>query len=51
MGRLARFSLPGFGGAGGPFVGSLEGDGEGHGEEEAALCGANLLSRFFLDSS
>lgn len=50
MGRLARFSLPGFGGAGGPFAGSLE-DGMTHGAEEAAFCGANLLSRFFLDSS
>lgn len=26
MGRLARLSLPGFGGAGGPVEGSLDGD-------------------------
>lgn len=56
MGRLARLSLPGFGGAGGPVEGSLDGDPveeeEGHGEEGGVpFCGANLLSKFLLDSS
>lgn len=53
MGRLARLSLPGFGGAGGPVEGSLEGEEEvGHGEEGGVpFCGANLLSKFLLDSS
>lgn len=56
MGRFARLSLPGFGGAGGPAEGSLEGDpveeAVGHGDEEAALFwGANLLNKFLLDSS
>lgn len=54
-GRLARLSLPGFGGAGGPAEESLEGDPleeeEGHGEDgEVFIWGANLLSRFLLDS-
>lgn len=53
---MARLSLPGLGGAGGPFEGSLEGDPEeaefGHGGQgEVLFCGANLLSRFLLDSS
>lgn len=55
-GRLDRLSLPGFGGAGGPVEGSLEGDPMeeevGHGEEGGVLLlGANLLSKFLLDSS
>lgn len=53
-GRLARLSFPGFGGAGGPFEGSFEGDPleVGHVEGGAALFrGANLLSKFLLDSS
>lgn len=52
-GRLDRLSLPGFGGAGGPDEGSLEGDPvEGHGEEGGAfLWEPNLLSKFLLDSS
>lgn len=54
-GRLARLSFPGLGGAGGPAKGSLEGDPleeeEGQGEDGGVLIwGANLLSRFFLDS-
>lgn len=53
-GRLARLSFPGFGGAGGPFEGSFEGDPlEGGHEEGGAVLpwGANLLSKFLLDSS
>lgn len=54
MGRLAKLSLPGFGGAGGPFEESLERDSVdevGYGEDGVLFWGANLLSRFLLDSS
>ena len=56
MGKLDRLSLPGFGGAGGPAEWSFEGDPVeeevGQGEEGGVpLWGANLLSKFLLDSS
>lgn len=54
VGRLAKLSLPGFGGAGGPFEESRERDSAveaGYGGEWLVFWGANLLSRFLLDSS
>lgn len=49
-GKLARFSLPGLGGAGGPENRSLDGEPEEKaGAEEAAL-GLNLLTKFWRDS-